>query len=69
MLSNLFISTKYPVIGDPLASGAVQLIMILSSMNTVVGVVGLSGIYAARIYTGSEFSPRPTLFLAVTINL
>jgi hypothetical protein len=42
---------------DPLFSGGVQLIMILSEMKTVVGVVGLSGTWAARIETSTEASP------------
>ena len=54
---------------EPLLSGAFQLMIMLSLMNTVVGAAGLSGTYAARMATSSEVSPSPTLFVAVTLNL
>lgn len=61
--------TLYPSIGLPRASGAIQSMMTLGSENVVVGIIGTSGIYAARMLAGSDQTLSPNLFLANTLKL
>lgn len=53
-LSLYLITIMYAVIGDPLLSGQSQLITTLSPLIVEVGVLGFSGISAARIETEVE---------------
>ena len=54
---------------DPPLSGATQVIITLSGSHIVVGAIGVSGIWAAKILTaGLENALNPYIFLASTLN-
>ena len=64
------IFTVYEVIGEPPLDGAAQLIVTLTLVFiVVVGAAGALGIDAALIDTSDESGPKPTRFLAVTLNV
>jgi len=58
------------VIGEPPLKGATQLIVTLTfEFIAVVGAAGTLGIDAALIDTSDESGPKPTRFLAETLNV
>ena len=64
------ILTVYEVIVEPPLDGAVQLIVTLTFLFTiVVGAAGTLGIVAALIDTSDESWPKPTKVRAVTLKV
>lgn len=55
--------------GEPPLDGANHVITISEPTNSVVGAVGIFGVYADRIVTSSEKSEKPNELRDCTLNL